>query len=142
MTDRELGFLPLENEWIRHFTSSHRLRQPLILGHEDKLSAMRCLYCGVERALLKKLAGSENFCSDAHRLAYQEEFSRLALNRLLQAHPKPAKKPPFTDTAKTAETEAEQRIQVVTAIAGFVARPQTVLPPDPEEAVSGPSWLT
>ena len=47
---------------------------------------MRCLYCGVELALLKKLAGSENFCSDVHRLSYQEEFSRIALNRLMQAH--------------------------------------------------------
>ena len=55
---------------------------------------MRCLHCGVERALLKKLAGSENFCSEAHRLAYREEFSRLALDRLLQSQPAVQKKSP------------------------------------------------
>src|SRR5580658_9008284 len=46
---------------------------------------MRCLYCGKELALFKRLTGGE-FCSDAHRLRYQEEYTQLALNRLLQAN--------------------------------------------------------
>src|SRR5580658_5068952 len=45
---------------------------------------MRCLYCGKELALFKRLRGGE-FCSDAHRKSYQEEYTQLALNRLLQA---------------------------------------------------------
>ena len=45
---------------------------------------MRCLYCGKELALFKRLRGGE-FCSDAHRQQYQEEYTQLALNRLLQA---------------------------------------------------------
>src|ERR1700733_4353839 len=46
---------------------------------------MRCLYCGKELALFKRLRGGE-FCSDAHRQRYQEEYTQLALNRLLQAN--------------------------------------------------------
>ena len=46
---------------------------------------MRCLYCGKELALFKRLRGGE-FCSDAHRLRYQEEYTQLALNRLMQAN--------------------------------------------------------
>ncbi|HEY4361843.1 MAG TPA: hypothetical protein VGN17_12770 [Bryobacteraceae bacterium] len=46
---------------------------------------MRCLYCGKELALFKRLRGGE-FCSDQHRQRYQEEYTQLALNRLLQAN--------------------------------------------------------
>ena len=46
---------------------------------------MRCLYCGNELALLKKLTGYGEFCSEAHRQKYQEQYNRLALTRLLQA---------------------------------------------------------
>jgi hypothetical protein len=46
---------------------------------------MRCLYCGKELALLKRLTGGGDFCSDAHKQSYQEEYNRLALSRLLQA---------------------------------------------------------
>lgn len=45
---------------------------------------MRCLYCGNELALLKKLTGYGEFCSEAHRQKYQEQYNRLALSRLLQ----------------------------------------------------------
>lgn len=85
-------FLALDSGRISHSPSSGFSRLTLLLGHEDKMSAMRCLHCGVERALLKKLAWSGNFCSEAHRLAYQEEFSRLALDRLLQSQPAAQKK--------------------------------------------------
>ncbi len=54
---------------------------------------MRCLYCGKELALLKRWTGGGEFCSDAHRQQYQEEYSQLALNRLLQAKPQEAAKP-------------------------------------------------
>jgi hypothetical protein len=49
---------------------------------------MRCLYCGKELALLKRLTGGGDFCSDAHKQSYQEEYNRLALGRLLQAQKK------------------------------------------------------
>lgn len=52
---------------------------------------MRCLYCGKELALLKRWTGGGEFCSDAHRQRYQEEYNQLALNRLLQAKPAEAK---------------------------------------------------
>jgi hypothetical protein len=50
---------------------------------------MRCLYCGKELALFKRLTGGAEFCSDAHRQQYQEEYNQLALTRLLQASPLP-----------------------------------------------------
>src|SRR5689334_8027380 len=49
---------------------------------------MRCLYCGKELALLKRLTGGGEFCSDAHKQSYQEEYNRLGLSRLLQARSK------------------------------------------------------
>jgi hypothetical protein len=56
---------------------------------------MRCLYCGKELALLKRWTGGGEFCSDAHRQRYQEEYNQLALNRLLQAKPPTEAKPPL-----------------------------------------------
>src|SRR5260370_7956450 len=47
---------------------------------------MRCLPCGKALPLLKRLSGGE-FCSEAHRREYQQEYSELALTRLLQAMP-------------------------------------------------------
>jgi hypothetical protein len=47
---------------------------------------MRCLRCGKDLPLLKRLSGGE-FCSDAHRREYHQEYSELALSRLLQALP-------------------------------------------------------
>jgi hypothetical protein len=64
---------------------------------------MRCLYCGKELALLKRWTGGGEFCSDAHRQRYQEEYNQLALNRLLQAKP-PTKDGPADDDAKPAKT--------------------------------------
>ena len=49
---------------------------------------MRCRYCGKELALLKRLTGGGEFCSDAHKQSYQDEYNRLALSRLLQAQKK------------------------------------------------------
>jgi hypothetical protein len=62
---------------------------------------MRCLYCGKELALLKRLTGGAEFCSDAHRKKYQEEFNDLALSRLLQTQaPSPAKPLPMPELAE------------------------------------------
>jgi hypothetical protein len=67
---------------------------------------MRCLYCGNELALLKKLTGHGEFCSEAHRQKYQEQYNRLALTRLLQAQ----------------DTEAERRPLQVSARPGSASR--------------------
>ncbi|HLJ51153.1 MAG TPA: hypothetical protein VKU01_34330 [Bryobacteraceae bacterium] len=50
---------------------------------------MQCLYCGKHLPLLKKLTGGGEFCSDAHKEKYHEEYNRLALTRLLQAQSRP-----------------------------------------------------
>lgn len=50
---------------------------------------MRCLYCGKQLALLRRLTGSGEFCSDAHKQSYHEEYNRLALTRLIAARSKP-----------------------------------------------------
>lgn len=72
---------------------------------------MRCLHCGKELALLKRWTGGGEFCSDAHRQQYQEEYNKLALTRLLQAReseraapdPQPEAKP--APAAKASVTE-------------------------------------
>jgi hypothetical protein len=48
---------------------------------------MKCLYCGgpLPLALLKKITGAGEFCSEACRSGYQSEFNRLAVGRLQQA---------------------------------------------------------
>ena len=71
---------------------------------------MRCLYCGKELALLKRLRGGGEFCSDAHKQSYQEEYNRLGLSRLLQARSradesKGAQKPPAGPVAPVAVAE-------------------------------------
>src|ERR1700679_2764181 len=67
---------------------------------------MRCLYCGKELALLKRWTGGGEFCSDAHRQQYQEEYNQLALNRLLQAKPKADVK---QSDAKASEARADAK---------------------------------
>jgi hypothetical protein len=71
---------------------------------------MRCLYCGKELALLKRWTGGGEFCSDAHRQQYQEEYNRLALNRLLQAQTANSEK--SEAKAKEAEPAAPVRKEV------------------------------
>ncbi len=48
---------------------------------------MQCLFCGKELALLKRLRGGGEFCSEAHRKEYQDQYEQLALARLMQAKP-------------------------------------------------------
>ncbi len=45
---------------------------------------MRCLQCGVEMALLKKLRNSTEFCSEDCGRKYQDESNQLAVSRLMQ----------------------------------------------------------
>jgi len=53
---------------------------------------MRCLQCGVEMALLKKLRNSTEFCSEECRQKYEDESNQLAVSRLMQQRkPKPAR---------------------------------------------------
>src|ERR1700675_2855247 len=81
---------------------------------------MRCLYCGKELALFKRLRGGE-FCSDAHRQRYQEEYTQLALNRLLQANSqevknakdKDAKAPAASPNGKEAKPEVSKRVDPI-----------------------------
>jgi hypothetical protein len=47
---------------------------------------MRCLHCGKELAVLRRLARQE-FCSDTHRRQYQEKYNQLALGRLKETEP-------------------------------------------------------
>jgi hypothetical protein len=70
---------------------------------------MRCLYCGKELALLKRLTGGE-FCSETHKQRYQDEYNRIAVDRLLQAQPKAAlpKK-----TAQAQEDKPSKRATVI-----------------------------
>jgi hypothetical protein len=74
---------------------------------------MRCVYCGAELALFKRLTGGGEFCSEAHRLLYQEEYNRLALARLL---PMPA----------TTEERAPLMPRVETVTAVSVEEPEPV----------------
>jgi len=74
---------------------------------------MRCLYCGKELALLKRWTGGGEFCSDAHRQRYQEEYNQLALNRLLQAKPPTKAEAPEAEAKSTKPlTVAERSIEV------------------------------
>ena len=58
---------------------------------------MRCLHCGKQLALFKKLTGGGEFCSDAHKQSYHEEYNKLALSRLMEAQSRqedpPARQP-------------------------------------------------
>ncbi len=111
---------------------------------------MRCLYCGKELALLKRLRGGGDFCSDAHKQSYQEEYNRLALSRLLQAQKKgkqasrspgePVAPPPNASVAledpvveETAqETETDSAIKAPTALEVEVAQEEAT--PEAEAA--------
>src|SRR5690348_3971680 len=97
---------------------------------------MRCLYCGKELALLKRLTGGGEFCSDAHKHSYQEEYNRLALSRLLQAQTKggeskASEKPPAHPAAPVAVAEPADEPELVEA----VPEPEAAeVEPEPEVA--------
>jgi len=96
---------------------------------------MRCLYCGKELALLKRWTGGGEFCSDAHRQRYQEEYNQLALNRLLQAKPaEPQPHPDTRHTAKPAESKAKEPAAEPALESSRTLPPSAVLEPTPEPA--------
>jgi hypothetical protein len=110
---------------------------------------MRCLHCGKELALLKRLTGGGDFCSDAHKHLYQEEYNRIGLNRLLQAQARSNKAagpkapdPPATAPVPVAvEEPVEQAEEPVlesaleaTEMAGFLSeKPLASAPPAASE---------
>ena len=65
---------------------------------------MRCLYCGKQLALLRRLTGGGEFCSEAHKQSYHEESNKLALSRLMEAQSKP-------DDYKRSEPEADHAVE-------------------------------
>jgi hypothetical protein len=106
---------------------------------------MRCLYCGKELALLKRLTGGGDFCSDAHKQSYQEEYNRLALSRLLQAQkkgqdpPKPPAQnapPPPTVTVALEEPAPELVHEEAPRRTDAVPVMEVTLDEDQAEAVS------
>src|SRR5579862_3670858 len=83
---------------------------------------MRCLYCGKELALLKRLTGGGEFCSDAHKQSYQEEYNRLGLSRLLQARTR-------ADESKSAQKTPVLPVAVIDPPAErIVAKPLPEIP--------------
>ena len=96
---------------------------------------MRCLYCGKELALLKRWTRSGQFCSEAHKKSYQEEYNRIGLNRLLQAQhksaptkaaedspPAPNGPPPVHESqVAVEEAPAFEEVAVIEEAAGNVA---------------------
>ena len=95
---------------------------------------MRCLYCGKELALLKRLTGGGEFCSDAHKQSYQEEYNRLALSRLLQAQKKPDKPEKAEKPEKSSKSNKEQAVTPPTPQPPAVELPgvEAAAPPIPE----------
>jgi hypothetical protein len=71
---------------------------------------MRCLHCGKELALLKRWTRGE-FCSEAHKQSYQEEYNRMGLSRLLQAQPKVANAKTQQSRDKTPLSETPVLVQ-------------------------------
>jgi len=99
---------------------------------------MRCLYCGKELALLKRLRGGGEFCSDAHRQSYQEEYNRLALSRLLQAQKKPEKPDKAALAEKPEKPAKSNKEQAPAPQAPVLQQPEAQAPeaPVPQIAAS------
>src|SRR6185295_17068599 len=70
---------------------------------------MQWLFCGKELALLKRLRGGGEFCSEAHRKEYQEQYEQLALARLLQAKPRTEPAAPLGPSLPKAPAPAPER---------------------------------
>ena len=90
---------------------------------------MRCLYCGKQLALLKRLTGGE-FCSDAHKQSYQDEYNRLALTRLLQAQSK-SDESKSKATKPSAPAKQPEWVPAPEPQPEFAPDSQPALPPEP-----------
>lgn len=75
---------------------------------------MRCLYCGKHLPLFRKLTGGGEFCSDAHREQYHDEYNRLAVSRLLQAQSRPEEARPAAKAAAAVAVAAPVAVEVET----------------------------
>lgn len=95
---------------------------------------MRCLYCGESLSLLRKLSGLGEFCSEAHRDAYQSEFNNLALGRLRQSRVPIPSVPAPVIPAEEPEEEFE-----TTSVAVAAAPPE---PPEGPYLVLATSWAS
>jgi hypothetical protein len=115
---------------------------------------MQCLFCGKELALLKRLRGGGEFCSEAHRKEYQDQYEQLALARLMQA--KPPTQPPPPDRVPLARPSAEparaphpgrerpaEVVPVSASIAAVQAAVYAEAPPSAKQAAeeTGPGQL-
>jgi hypothetical protein len=100
---------------------------------------MRCLQCGKDVPLLKRLAGNE-FCSHVHRREYQQEYSKLALGRLLQSKPsEPQTKP--TSPERIAAAPAERNASPALARAETTPKqtPPFARNPEPKRVIPLPA---
>src|SRR6185503_20261360 len=93
---------------------------------------MQCLFCGKELALLKRLRGGGEFCSEAHRKEYQEQYEQLALARLLQAKPRTEPAAPLSPPlSRTPAPALEQPHTKMPAPAKVAALESVSEPPEP-----------
>jgi hypothetical protein len=90
---------------------------------------MRCLYCGKQLALLKKITRGGDFCSEAHRQKYQEEYNQAALKRLLQAQAPTAAPAANPQSAPAIEAEPEDKPAAPNAPAAAEPEQCGFLPP-------------
>jgi hypothetical protein len=88
---------------------------------------MRCLYCGEPLSLLRKLTGKAEFCSEAHREAYQDEFNSLALQRLA-SQPSQGRRTTAASSIPTPEPEVQRAPEPAAESFGGLA-----FPDDPED---------
>ena len=79
-------------------------------------------------ALLKRWTSGGEFCSDAHRQQYQEEYNQLALNRLLQAKPEVKSTAPAPAEPKQPEPEPEP-VKAVAAVAATAVEERVPIEP-------------
>lgn len=99
---------------------------------------MRCLQCTKPVPLLKRLAGNE-FCSDAHRREYQQEYSQLALGRLLQSKATEPEKNPIETEPRLAISTPEPAAPAPSPAFVSAVKPSVPKPPPPMVARSEPA---
>jgi len=92
---------------------------------------MQCLFCGKELALLKRWRGGAEFCSEAHRKEYQEQFEQLAVARLRQAKPPSEPAPPLGLPFAGPPAASEPIPQQHRGEEPAASRPDSQVPPSP-----------
>ncbi len=94
----------------------------------------RCLHCGAQLAVLRKLTGGGDFCSEAHRSTYQDELNKIALSRLKKARPR--------QEQSAGMTEGGSGFQIAEAVKApemAAPAPATFLPLPPVERIPAPT---